>query len=128
MPNEKCSVAWSVALVTVLGLVLSTQPAQARTFKVIFNIGSEGDLAMDKAGNLYGTTTTGGPADCGTIFRLSQKGSGWILSTLYSFAGGSDGCYPMSGVTIGPDGGLYGATSSGGTSGTGCPYRGCGTV
>ena len=35
MRNNKHSIAWSVALVTVLGLVLLTQSAQAQTFHVI---------------------------------------------------------------------------------------------
>ena len=75
------------------------------------------NLVMDSAGNLYGSTIVGGPnnADgcnggCGTIFEFSAKGK---FSTLYSFTGGSDGCYP-SDLTIDKSGNLYGTTGLGG--------------
>jgi uncharacterized repeat protein (TIGR03803 family) len=44
------------------------------------------------------------------------------LTTLHSFAGGSDGSGPGVGVVIGPGGVLYGATNSGGTSNYGTAY------
>jgi uncharacterized repeat protein (TIGR03803 family) len=46
-----------------------------------------GGLAIDKDGNLYGSTTDGGASNAGTVFELSAAGT---LTTLYSFAGGSD--------------------------------------
>jgi len=94
-----------------------------------------GTLTMDRAGNLYGTTLFGGSGcgteGCGTVFKLTHKNSGWILTRLYSFTGGHDGEYPMSGVTIGPDGSLYGTTSAGGGGPCTAPPSGgggCGTV
>ena len=56
-------------------------------------------LAIDKAGNLYGTTESGGYmggnckviSGCGTVFKLTYENSGWILIPLYTFVGGSDG-------------------------------------
>jgi uncharacterized repeat protein (TIGR03803 family) len=44
---------------------------------------------------------------------------------IYSFTGGADGGQPMSDLTIGADGNLYGTTSQGGV---GCVGNGCGTV
>jgi len=58
---------------------------------------------------------------CGDVFKLARAGSGWILSSLYHFRGGSDGSWPTSGVTIGPDGTLFGTTASGG-NGAQCDY------
>jgi uncharacterized repeat protein (TIGR03803 family) len=97
-----------------------------------FTDGSDGGgpyagLTTDKAGNLYGTASGGGSAGYGTVFRLSNKGSGWVFTPLYSFQGGNDGANPRARVIIGPDGTLYGTTTAGG--GSGCNQNlGCGTV
>ena len=68
---------------------------------------------MDQRGDLYGTTFSGG-VGFGTVFRMTKRGSNWILTPLYSFLGGDDGAHPFAGVTIGPDGSLYGTTYYGG--------------
>jgi uncharacterized repeat protein (TIGR03803 family) len=71
---------------------------------------------MDSAGNLYGTTLTGGSRvkscaeSCGTIFEFSAKG---VLSTLYSFTAGSDGNAPCC-LVMSSSGDLYGFTYYGG--------------
>ena len=86
--------------------------------------GPEGGLTMDAAGNLYGTTADYvSPCDsqCGTVFKLKPAGQGWILSSLYTFAGGSDGISPAATVVFGPDGALYGTTAYGGSN---CPSDG----
>src|SRR5271157_4784768 len=124
-----------LAIVFVLAAV-ATQSAQAQTYTVIHNFtgGADGaypvaGLTMDRAGNLYGTTSGGGASGNGTVFRLSYKGSGWVLNPLYRFAAGNDGLDPRTRVVIGPDGSLYGTTSAGG--GTACNFGyglGCGTV
>jgi hypothetical protein len=70
-------------------------------------------LALDAHGNLYGTNTNGGLFGFGTVYELSppqRGGSAWTFSVLYSFTGGSDGMHPITGVTVGPSGELYGAT------------------
>ena len=119
------AIAFVFALVTVL-----TQSAQAQTFTVLHNFtnGADGGepwagLSMDRAGNLYGTASTGGnssgacsyrnPPGCGTVFKLSRKGSGWVFTPIYTFSG-PDGASPMARVIIGPDGSLYGTTIYGG--------------
>ena len=92
-------------------------------------------LVMDKSGNLYGTTYQEGivsetcPLGCGTVFKLTASGNGWIYSDLYDFTGGADGGLPVSTVLLDNQGNLYGTTSVGGT-GTNCynGYYGCGTV
>jgi len=63
------------------------------------------------------------------VFKLTHRGSGWALNTLYSFRGGQDGAFPEARAIIGPDGALYGTTAGGG--GGSCTqyyYSGCGTV
>ena len=77
-----------------------------------------GGLAADTAGNLYGTTPAGGPANLGTVFKLTKPataGGAWGLTLLHAFAGGADGSAPQAGPTIGPDGTLYGTASRGGS-------------
>ena len=77
-------------------------------------------LAMDASGNLYGSTYRGGPANAGTVFKLSpptETTRTWIEKILYSFKGGSDGSEPFSGVILGKNENLYGTTTFGGTAG-----------
>ena len=117
-----------LAMATAFGL--ATQPAQAQTFTVLHNFtnGQDGGepwagLSMDRDGNLYGTASTGGntsgtcsyrnPHGCGTVFKLSRKGSGWVFTPIYTFSG-PDGRNPQARVIIGPDGSLYGTTTYGG--------------
>jgi uncharacterized repeat protein (TIGR03803 family) len=86
-----------------------------------------GTLALDIAGNLYGTSTSGGINNQGTVFELSPTvASGWKYRTIYSFQGVPDGAEPFAGVTLDQQGNLYGTTVNGGT-GTVCPPD-CGTV
>src|SRR5260370_32758236 len=86
-------------------------------------------LIFDKAGNLYGTTNTGGTADRGTAFQLSPDGNGgWTETVLHSFYG-AIGTYPAAGLVIDATGSLYGTTLAGGNSS--CVLNngsGCGTV
>ena len=135
MNNKARSVSFSAALVTLLGLVLLTQPAQAQTFTVIhtFTGGVDGanphaGLTIDGTGNLYGTAARGG-VGYGTVFKLAHKNSQWMFASLYSFAGGYGGSEPYARVVIGSDDTLYGTTFAGGYGG--CTYGGhfgCGTV
>jgi uncharacterized repeat protein (TIGR03803 family) len=81
-----------------------------------------GDVVFDQAGNLYGTTTEGGSDVLGAVYELTPSGT---ESVLHSFAGGSDGSYPYSGVIFDGSGNLYGTTSEGGDGACG---GGCGTV
>jgi len=123
--------AFALAMLVVL-TVLAPTPGLAQTITVLHNFtgGDDGafpyaGLTMDRAGNFYGTTSAGGGYGReGVVFRLSAAGSGWVLTPLHSFAGEpNDGTEPFGGVIIGPDGGLYGATSKGGQNGAGTVYR-----
>jgi uncharacterized repeat protein (TIGR03803 family) len=82
----------------------------------------------DEAGNLYGTTFTGGKDECGTVYRLSapaQMGGAWTKTAFYSFHCGADGGLPYGGLIFDKRGNLYGTTTLGG--GGSC-LGGCGTV
>lgn len=113
----------------LLLLTITATPAQGQTFKVIHNFSGGADGAYgyvgvtpDRSGNLYGTAWAGGTYGNGTVFKLSHSGSGWVLTTLYKFAGGNDGATPWGRVALAQDGSLYGTTAYGGGS---CD---CGTV
>jgi uncharacterized repeat protein (TIGR03803 family) len=86
--------------------------------------GPEG-LTFDKAGNLYGSTVTGGQqcqSGCGTVYELSNSNGSWTHKVLYAFNQSGDGNYPVPGITIGKSGTLYGATCCGGGYGYGTVF------
>jgi uncharacterized repeat protein (TIGR03803 family) len=70
------------------------------------------DLIFDEAGNLYGTTTSGGPVAGGTVFKLSpQSGGRWAFSVLHVFQG-NPALHPTGGLVLDKAGNLYGTTES----------------
>jgi uncharacterized repeat protein (TIGR03803 family) len=74
-----------------------------------------GGVTLDKAGNLYGTTSYGGPSGNGTVFSLTPlQTGGWKFASLYSFSynGQPDGIHPEAGVIPDAAGNLYGTTTS----------------
>jgi uncharacterized repeat protein (TIGR03803 family) len=96
----------------------------------IFGSGTDGNAAYgrvisDAAGNLYGTTATGGTSGSGTVFELSNPGApaSWNETVLYNFTGGNDGSQPYGGVIFDAAGNLYGTTYRGGTSNAGTVYQ-----
>jgi len=86
-----------------------------------------GGLTFDAAGNLYGTTGTGGPCDdlgCGTVFKLTPNPDGtWTHTVLFDFPGLTDGTFPTYGLTFDSAGNIYGSTSEGGTQNCGTIYQ-----
>lgn len=124
-----------VLTLIVLLLLLAIPVAQAQTFQVLHrfrsSLGGGGNpyagLTIAANGTFYGTTSTGGTHDYGTVFKFAQAGTGWLLTPIYSFSSGSDGFSPTSRVVFGPDGSLYGNTPVGGNSSPNCD-SGCGTV
>ncbi len=96
-----------------------------QTFSVIhsFSGGREGkypfgNLALDAAGNLYGTTVKGG-GSYGTVFSIDPSGT---LATIHAFQF-SDGAYPYSGAILDAKGNLYGTTTDGGEVGNGTVFK-----
>jgi len=77
-------------------------------------------LVRDAAGNLYGTTASGGASGLGTVFKVSAGGA---ETALHSFRGGSDGEYPYASVIRDAAGNLYGTTFASGASGLGTVFK-----
>jgi len=77
-------------------------------------------VTADSAGNLYGTTFNGGPANAGVVYKLDATGHETLLHT---FTGEPDGGNPSAGVTRCPNGNFYGTTSLGGAANMGVVYE-----
>jgi uncharacterized repeat protein (TIGR03803 family) len=77
--------------------------------------GFPNSLTLDRAGNLYGTTQSGG-AGAGVVFDLDASGSETVLYTfpVNSYGVGPEGADPV-GVTLDSAGNLYGAAGTGGS-------------
>ncbi len=64
-------------------------------------------LALDTAGNLFGTTNGGGAVGLGTVFEVSVGGTETVL---HSFTGASDEGLPAGKLLLDDEGNLYGTT------------------
>jgi uncharacterized repeat protein (TIGR03803 family) len=83
----------------------------------------EAGLIFDSKGALYGTTSSGGRRDNGTVFKLTPSGSGYTEISLHRFSGPPDGAHPVADLVFGTKGALYGTTSGGGTRYSGTVFK-----
>jgi len=100
------------------GTVFKIATSGAETILYRFRDGSDGanplsGVALDSAGDIYGTAWAGGIFNYGTIFEIDILGHEKIL---YHFAGGGDGSNPVGGVTLDKSGNLFGTASGAGSS------------
>lgn len=93
-----------------------------------FGSGPAAGVVPDSAGNLYGTTESGGIGNYGVAFELKkQPGGAWKEVILHSFVGDRDGAHPGAGLVSDSAGNLYGTTTNGGTRYFQCNgYESCG--
>lgn len=113
------------------GTVFKLDTAGNETVLHVFTNGKDGghpdaSLIRDAAGNLYGTTDSGGTyVSGGTVFKMDTAGKETVL---YNFTGGTDGGSPTGSVIQDAAGNLYGTTEFGGDPS--CHVYGftCGTV
>jgi uncharacterized repeat protein (TIGR03803 family) len=112
------------------GTVFKLDAAGNETVLYSFTGGSDGSypystLVQDEAGNLYGTTSSGGGSacqegsGCGTVFRLREG----KLTVLHAFSAGMDGAIPFAGLVRDPAGNLYGTTNEGGGHNLGIVFK-----
>ena len=78
-------------------------------------------LTEGSDGALYGTASSGGAANSGTVYRMNKDGSGFAV--LRSLDPTTDGAAPHAAVIEDGDGVLYGTTSFGGLFGGGTVFR-----
>jgi uncharacterized repeat protein (TIGR03803 family) len=110
------------APLVLVALAAPVTYAQSATFTTLYSFGGPdgsgpggpGSASLIQAadGNLYGTTTTGGSNNGGTLYRLTTSGS---LTTLYSFPVNGVESTPSTPFAVlqGQDGALYGVTHGG---------------
>ena len=103
--------------------------AQTYTFSTVVNFPKYKQLSavnpyaptIDAAGNIYGTSYSGGSKNLGTVWKVTPKG---VLSVLYSFGSSStDGYNPESILTRDSAGNLYGTNVNGGSQGHGTIFQ-----
>jgi uncharacterized repeat protein (TIGR03803 family) len=122
----------AVALIIILlsAVIAATPLAQAQAYSVLHSFqcapsdGSQplAGMVSDPAGNLYGTTFSGGSSfGGGTVFMISATGQEAVLYNFGLVSG--DGLDPEGGVLRDGFGNLYGTTYGGGTSGNGTVFR-----
>ncbi len=77
-------------------------------------------LVLAGDGNFYGASQEGGPHSLGAIFRITPEGT---VTMVNSFAFDTNGAVPVAGLTLGPDGQMYGVTTVGGDIGAGTIFK-----
>ena len=102
------------AAVTACCAPSSTTGAEPRNLR--------GRLVEGPDGLLYGTTYQGGSNGFGTVFALAKDGTGFRVIWHFG-ADAIDGRSPVAGLTVGPDGVLYGNTEAGGGQNLGTFFR-----
>ncbi len=70
----------------------------------------DGAVIFDTAGNLYGTTVSGGTNGGGIAFELTPSNGSWGESVLYNFSNNDIGSYPDTSLVVDQSGNLYGMT------------------
>jgi uncharacterized repeat protein (TIGR03803 family) len=126
MTKTKQGYLW-ISGICSLGLLgaLGVPPMQAQTEMVLHSFAAPAGahpfagVTRDSAGNLYGTTLTGGPAKAGVVYKLDRSRH---YTMLHSFTGRVNGGKPQSSPTLGSAGNLYGTTPKGG-HGSGVLYK-----
>ena len=117
----------------VLSAFATVMPASAQQETLLYSFhdnnsdGTEPVAApvFDAAGNLYGTTISGGAYNFGSVFELSpQSGGVWKEKLLHSFnSNGKDGFNPTASLILDAAGNLYGTTSLGGSHSGGTVFE-----
>ncbi len=72
--------------------------------------GPNSPLVFDRNGILFGTTSSGGNANGGTVFSITKGGA---FAVVHSFANGGDGEQPTGNLVQDSQGALYGGTGTG---------------
>jgi uncharacterized repeat protein (TIGR03803 family) len=126
----------ALMLLLLVAATAATSPAQ--TFKTLYNFCSKKNpygvcldgqnpfntpLVQGANGDLYGTTTSGGTNNYGTVFKVTTAGE---LTTIYNFCSQpscTDGNYPNGGLLLATDGSFYGVTNQGGAYNYGTVFK-----
>ena len=80
-------------------------------------------VTVDRSGNVYGMTPTGGTNGLGTIYKIHPNVGTWDFQVIHTFTGGADGSSGSAGRMLLNHGRLYGAATTGGTYGSGVVFE-----
>lgn len=81
-------------------------------------------VAVDKRGNVYGMTPTGGANGLGVIYLLRpRKSGGYAFRVIHTFSGGMDGSSGSAGRLVLRGGRVFGAATTGGAFGAGTVFQ-----
>ena len=119
------------------GAAFELSPAQSggwteavlRAFLPAGGVSPLSSINIDPAGNLYGTTSSGGEFSqlcratyCGGVFRLSKVNGQWKATTIQF--NGTNGGIPVAGLFLdSKNSAAYGTTQYGGTQGSGVVFK-----
>jgi len=134
---ERSAMLALLVLGVLVGAALAQKESVLYSFCAQYNCNDgefpQAGLLLDQKGNLYGTTSTGGPYDecgnhggegCGLVFKLSPRGKETVL---YDFCERgypcTDGATPLAGLIFDRNGYLYGTTEYGGAHGEGVVFK-----
>jgi uncharacterized repeat protein (TIGR03803 family) len=127
MPETEHIIKWASRIAHVAAIATVALPGYAAIETVLHNFASppsgaapRSNVIRDGAGNLYGTTITGGPSNAGVVFKLNTASRETVL---YGFTGGVDGGYPYAGVVRDSAGNLYGTCAGGGAADAGVVFK-----
>jgi uncharacterized repeat protein (TIGR03803 family) len=114
-------------------LVMTTfapMAVRAQAFSTLINFNfADGAGPLDSAlvqgedGDLYGTTSIGGEARGGIVYKITAASQMTILHSFCSEANCSDGLSPSGGLLLGADGNFYGTTEFGGPNDAGTIFQ-----
>jgi uncharacterized repeat protein (TIGR03803 family) len=109
---------------TIYGITTTGEFTLYHTFRGSDGAAPAAGLALDYAGNVYGTTRYGGinctdAPGCGVVFRMAATGS-FMWERGFS---GPDGSQPMGTLLLAANGSFYGTTNQGGANNAGTIFR-----
>ena len=117
--SQNAGVVWEVKAGTNTITDLATFAGSNITPTSANGYGPSGNVVLDGAGNLFGTTTYGGTNAFGTVWEIPKNGT---LTTIASFSG-MNGDAPYGNVTLDAQGNLFGTTASGGPADAGVVWE-----
>jgi len=80
-------------------------------------------VTVDRGGNVYGMTPTGGTYGVGTIYKIRPHAGSWDFQVIHTFTGGADGASGSAGRMLLELNRLYGAATVGGLYGSGVVFK-----
>ncbi len=128
-PGQACTVtggAGSAVTASVSGVLIAcTAATNSVLHAFVYGISTDGaqpraGLLLGRDGNIYGTTSNGGGASYGTVFKYTKAG---VFSVLHSFNGPPGAADPYAGLVEGTDGNFYGTALDAGAAGNGAVYK-----